>query len=155
MLCLGCGLLIYEMWKSTSRTLLVLTIILTLAGLLAVADASSPAALSHFNDSFYFVKQQIVWAVIGFGALCVGLFVHYSFWRKFASVIFIANLILLVIVLVPGIGTKALGARRWINVEGFTIQPSELIKFSLALYIAKLTELKKSFVKLETGDRFT
>ena len=82
------------MKKSTGRTLLILTIVLTLLGLLAVADASGPQALSYFHDSFYFVKSQILWAILGFGALFFALVIDYTYWRKFASIIFVINLIL-------------------------------------------------------------
>jgi cell division protein FtsW len=134
--------------KNDGRTLLVLTIILTFLGLLAVADASAPQALSYFHDSFYFVKQQLIWIVLGFGALFFGMIVHYSVWKKFASIIFIFNLIMLIVVLIPGIGSKVLGARRWISFGPLTIQPSELIKLSMIFYIAKLAEMKKPFLKL-------
>ncbi len=136
------------MAKSDGRTLLITTIVLTLLGLLAVADASSPQALNFFNDGFYFVKQQIVWGILGFIALFFALVVDYSFWKRFASVIFVVSVILLVLVLIPGIGTKVLGARRWISLGPLTIQPSELIKFSLAIFLAKLADLKKPFLHL-------
>lgn len=136
------------MAKNDGRTLLILTIVLTLLGLLAVADSSGPQALSYFGDSFYFVKQQIIWGLIGFGALSVALLLQYSVWRKFASVMFIVNLLMLVAVLIPGVGTKVLGARRWISIGSITIQPSELIKFTLAAYLAKLADLKKPFLHL-------
>ncbi len=136
------------MFKNHGRTLLILTIILTLLGLLAVADSSAPQALVFFKDSFYFVRSQIIWIILGIFLLFVGLIVDYNFWKKFASLIFIANLILLVVVLIPGIGNKVLGARRWISFGSLTLQPSELIKLSLIFYIAKLTELKKPFLNL-------
>jgi cell division protein FtsW len=134
--------------STNGRGLLVLTIILTFLGLLAVADASAPQAQSYFGDGFYFVKQQLIWALIGFGALFAALVIDFSVWKKFASIIFVGNLILLVMVLIPGIGTKVLGARRWISFGALTIQPSELIKLSLAMYLAKLTDLKKPFINL-------
>ncbi len=130
------------------RALLILTIILTFLGLLAVADASAPQALSYFHDGFYFVKQQAIWAVLGFGALFAALVIDYSVWKKFASIIFAINIVLLIAVLIPGVGSKILGARRWISFGGVTIQPSELIKLSLILYLAKLTDLKKPFLNL-------
>jgi len=134
--------------SNDGRTLLILTVILTFLGLLAVADASAPQALSYFHDGFYFVKQQFIWAILGFGALFVALIVDYNVWKKFASIIFAINIVLLVAVLIPGVGSKILGARRWISFGFFTIQPSELIKLSLILYLAKLTDLKKPFINL-------
>lgn len=134
--------------KSNGRTLFFLTILLTFLGLLSVADASHPLALTYFNDSFYFVKQQIMWIVVGFILMIVGLVVDYKVWKKFASVFFVINIILLILVVIPGVGTKVLGARRWLNFAGVTIQPSELIKFTMTFYIANLVSLKKPFWQL-------
>lgn len=136
------------MEKNNGRTLLVLTIVLTLLGLLAVADTSGPQALAYFKDSFYFVKEQAIWAVLGLFALFAGLLIDYTVWKRFASLIFVCNLVLLLLVLIPGIGSSVLGARRWVSFGSISIQPSELIKLSLIFYIAKLTELKKPFLNL-------
>ncbi|CAN5308116.1 stage V sporulation protein E [soil metagenome] len=136
------------MAKNNGRTLLILTIVLTLLGLLAVADASAPQALSYFKDSFYFVKQQAVWAVLGIIAMFAAMVIDYSVWKKFASIFFAINLVLLLAVLIPGIGSKLLGARRWITFGGITIQPSELIKITIIFYIAKIAEMKKPFLNL-------
>ncbi len=113
--------------------------------MLAVADASAPLALNYFSDSFYFVKQQLIWGVLGLVLLVIAANVHYNFWRKTASIVFILNLVLLIAVLIPGIGSKVLGARRWLVIGPVRFQPSELVKFSLAIYMAKLIELKKPF----------
>lgn len=134
--------------KNPGRTLLITTIVLTFLGLLAVADASAPQALVFFKDSYYFVKSQIIWIILGAVLLFVGLVVDYKIWEKFASVFFVVNLLLLIVVLIPGIGTKVLGARRWISFGSLTLQPSELIKITLIFYLAKLTDLKKPFLKL-------
>lgn len=136
------------MAKNNGRILLILTIILTILGLLAVADASGPQAFAYFKDSFYFVRQQFIWAVLGIAAMFFAIVIDYPVWKKLASIIFIINLGLLLGVLIPGIGTRILGARRWISFGFFTIQPSELIKFSLIIYLAKLLELKKPFLNL-------
>src|SRR5258708_215434 len=133
---------------TTGRSLLILTIFLTFLGILAVADSSAPQALSYFRDSLYFVKQQSIWGVVGFGALFAALIIDYKIWKKFASIMFLVNIILLIAVLIPGVGSKVLGTRRWITIGGFTIQPSELIKFTLIVYMAKLTDLKKPFLNL-------
>ncbi len=127
------------------RSFLILTLVLTFLGILAVADASAPLALNYFSDSFYFVKQQLIWGVLGLVLLVIAANVHYNFWRKTASIIFILNLVLLIAVLIPGIGTKVLGARRWLVIGPVRFQPSELVKFTLAIYMAKLIELKRPF----------
>jgi len=120
------------------RILFFLTLGLTVLGVAAIADASAPLALSSFGNSFYFVRQQAISAVIGFIALIVFSNIHYTFWKKLAPVIFSVTVILLVAVLIPGVGSSFLGARRWIVIAGFNFQPSEFVKISLALFFAYL-----------------
>ena len=111
---------------------------LVVVGLVFVADISAPQALNFFNDRFYFLKQQVVWAAIGLVAMLVVSKIHYSFWEKIAVPFFVISTLLLLIVLIPSIGLEALGARRWIVIGPINFQPSEIIKLSLALYIAKI-----------------
>jgi len=123
--------------KVWDRTFLVLTLSLTALGLIAVADASAPQALSAFNDKFYFVKQQIVWGGIGLVLLFIVSKIHYSFWEKLALPLLFLSILGLVAVLFPSLGVSALGARRWIVIGTVSIQPSEFVKLSLAIYLAK------------------
>ena len=132
--------------KEVDRGLLFLTLILTVIGLVAVADASAPQAVNIFGDKFYFAKQQIVWGLLGIATLFVASRIHYSLWQKLAIPIFVAGLVLLIVVLIPSIGTQALGARRWIFLGPISIQPSEVIKFGLALYLAKLASKARNFL---------
>jgi len=132
--------------KKIDRRLLVLTIILSLIGFIAIADASAPTAISNFGDKYHFVKQQIVWGLGGFIALIIVSQIHYSFWGKIAKPLLLISMISLILVLIPGIGTQALGAKRWIFIGNVSIQPSELVKLSLAIYFAKLAEKNKQIV---------
>jgi cell division protein FtsW len=124
----------------------LLVIILTFLGLLFIADASSPQALKFFNDRFYFAKQQLVWSLIGLALLLFFLNIYYRFWFRWSGVIFFLGIISLILVVIPTFGLKALGARRWLNFGFFGFQPSELIKFALILYFARLSELKKGLL---------
>lgn len=133
--------------KTIDRQLFFLTLALVSLGLIAIADASAPQAINVFNDRFYFFKQQVVAAVVGFVLLVVASRIPYRFWEKIALPFFVFTLILLVAVLVPGIGTKSLGARRWIILDPIpSFQPSELIKLSLAFYMAKLATTNKGLL---------
>jgi cell division protein FtsW len=125
------------------KTLLVTTLSLVVLGILAVADASAPQAMAYFDDSLYFVKQQVMWAIIGLIAMFIVSRFDYHIWQKFAVPIFIVSLVSLVVVLIPGIGTHALGARRWINLGPVGYQPSELVKLALVIYFASLAQAKK------------
>lgn len=123
--------------------LFLLTISLTAIGLVAVADASAPQALSYFSDKLYYVKQQAVSALIGVIALFLVSKINYSVWEKFAKPLFFISVLFLIAVLIPGVGSKALGARRWIVLGPVNFQPSEVVKLTLAMYLAKVAASKK------------
>ncbi|KKP29238.1 MAG: Stage V sporulation protein E, partial [Candidatus Nomurabacteria bacterium GW2011_GWF1_31_48] len=128
--------------KNNKRSGLALTIlaggvILAIFGLLAIYDASVVEGYKDFSDKFHFVKQQAVWLVIG---IVVSLFAAgfpLATLKKYSHVFLLGCLFLMVLVLIPGIGSKFLGARRWIIFGPIVIQPSELIKIALILYLAR------------------
>ena len=123
----------------------LLVLSLTLLGLLFIADASAPQALKFFNNRFYFARQQLVWSLVGIVLFVLFSKINYKFWFRYASVIFFLSVLALILVIVPAFGLKALGARRWLNFGFFGFQPSELVKFALILYFARLSQLKKGF----------
>lgn len=125
-------------FKPINRRLFFLALLLTILGLIAVADASAPQALNIFGDKYYFVKQQIGWSIVGIIAMLIASQIPHSFWEKLAVPFFIFSVLLLLIVVLPGVGSKFLGARRWIVVGPITIQPSEVVKLAMSFYIAKL-----------------
>lgn len=124
--------------KTLDRKLLLITLLLTGLGLVAVADASAPIALRNFGDRFYFVKQQAVWAVIGVFCLFIFSKIKYTLWERLATPLFFGSIALLVLVLIPGLGIKVLGARRWFSIGPVTFQPSEFVKLFLVIYLAKV-----------------
>lgn len=126
------------------KSLLFLTVIFFILGIISVADTSAPLALTHFSDSFYFVKQQTVWTALAVGVLFVSMNIHFSFWKKLAYPLFGISLVLLIIVLIPGISSKIYGARRWIDLGIFSVQPSEVVKITLILLIAKFADEKRN-----------
>lgn len=127
------------------KRLLILIIGLVIFGLIAVADVSAPQALNSFGDKFFLLRQQLVWAGIGLVALFISSKIKYTFWEKIAMPIFFISLIFLLLVLLPKLGFSALGARRWINLGIINFQPSEVIKFTLCLYFAKVGSKYKSY----------
>jgi len=127
------------------KTLLFLVFGLTLFGILIIFDASSVMAMENFGDRFHFARLQLYWAVLGILILFLTMNLEYNFWRKFSFPIFLAGLFSLILVLVPHIGIKALGGRRWISFKEFTFQPAELAKISSLIYFSSFLEKKKSF----------
>ena len=129
--------------KKIDKKLLILVISLTLLGLVFVADASAPEALNVFKDKYYFVKQQAIWASLGLFLLFLSSFINVNFWKKIALPLFIVSILFLIAVLIPEFSLKVMGARRWLVLGPIRFQPSELIKFSLVLYLAKVADSKK------------
>ena len=113
-------------------------------GLVAVADASAIQALNNYGDKLFLFKQQLISAGVGIAALLVVSKINYKFWEKVATPFFLFTLVLLLVVLLPNLGFKALGARRWIDFGFINFQPSELIKISLALFLAKVASKDKN-----------
>lgn len=114
-------------------TLLILTI-----GVIMVYSASAILAFHDFGDSFYYLKRQLIFAVLGVIAMTVTMQVDYQVWKKVANIGLIVGFILLVIVLIPGIGVVRGGARSWLGISSFGIQPSEFIKMAMIVFMAKV-----------------
>ena len=117
-------------------TLLVFVILLAVWGLTAILSASAPVAQSQLRDSLYYFQRQLVWFVLGATVLLVGATIRLSFVRALALHGLAFTAILLVLVQVPGIGVTELGSTRWLRLFGLSIQPSEIAKVTLAVYLA-------------------
>jgi cell division protein FtsW len=129
-------------WWHFDRGLLVGVLLLLGFGLVMLYSASSATAFRDFGDRWYYVKYQVVWMIAGFTGLFLLQAIDYHLLLRYALLILSLIVVLLVLVLIPGIGVKLLGARRWINIAGFSLQPSEAIKLSLVLYLT--ARFKKS-----------
>ncbi len=94
------------------------------------------ATLPPFNDTFFFVRRQLIWAFIGLAAMVIMM--NYDYWRlkKWAGWFLLAGLVLLGAVLIPGVGVSRLGAQRWLNLGPVSFQPSELVKLCLVIFTA-------------------
>src|SRR5882762_1749312 len=117
--------------------LLASTIALMVLGALMVYSASFAVAHNEFNDDTYFLTRQIIWDVVGGIALLLAMRVSYRRWRSLSLVIMILVIGLLILVLLPGFGFRSYGATRWIKIGPFLqLQPSELAKLAIVLYLA-------------------
>jgi cell division protein FtsW len=130
------------------KTFLVLVVILTILGLISVANASAPLSAKQFGDIFFFVKQQALWACVGFVALGFTAKIDLSIIKTYGKYIFYGAILLLIIVLIPGVGTSLLGAKRWIIVGPFSLQPAEVAKFALVIYLAQIMSEGKQIKQL-------
>jgi cell division protein FtsW len=105
-------------------------------GVVMVYSSSAVSAYVNYNDSYYFLKRQIVWATLGIVTMLFTMNIDYHVWRRLAKPVLVLTLVLLVLVLIPGLGKVVNGARRWLGFGSVYLQPSEIAKLSMVLFSA-------------------
>ncbi len=116
--------------------LLALVSALTVFGLVMVYSSSFMMAVQEGHAAYYYLVRQLIWAAFGVVGLLIGLRVRFDRWRRLALPLMAGTLLLLIAVMVlPESVTKAGGADRWIRIGPIGIQPSELTKFTLIVYL--------------------
>lgn len=105
-------------------------------GLLMVFDASVVEAYAQFGDKFHFARRHALWVLLSLAVMGVTWLTPLSLIKKLSKPLFITAIVLLVAVLIPGIGSKVQGARRWIPLGFFNLQPSEVTKLAVAVYFS-------------------
>ncbi len=118
--------------------LFIAVFVLVGIGLAMSYSASAHFAQKTFGDSFYFLKRQFIWCVTGFAALLFFQRVDYRVYVRYTRVLLIASLIMLVLVLIPGVGKSVKGSARWLSIGFIGIQPSEVVKIVIVIYLAKV-----------------
>ena len=129
------------------RVLLWAVLGLTAIGLTMVYSASAVKAAQGLGDSLYFLKRQVAAAALGLGAMTLAMKIGYKRLEALAYPILVVSLIALALVLIPGIGTVAGGARRWIRLPLVSFQPAELAKLALVIYLARSLARKREKVR--------
>src|SRR5579884_1485797 len=109
---------------------------LTCIGVIMVYSASIADSYRLYNSPYYIAEREVIWAVIGFAAMIGASRVHYSRWDRIALPFIAVSGFLLAVVLIPHIGTVSNGARRWFTLGSLSLQPSELVKLALVVYMA-------------------
>ena len=119
--------------------LLTVSVLLTL-GLLMMTSASVEIASSRYGDPFFHLKRQSVFAVLGCIAMLITLHLPMRFWRSISAYLLLLSFALLTLVLLPGVGRVVNGSARWIDLGFFNLQPSELAKVFIVIYVAAYLE---------------
>lgn len=124
------------MVKKIDKLILIPIIILSIFGLLMVYSASNVVAKENFNDSFYYFKRQLLFMCLGYIIMIIIMNVDINKLKKISVLYFVISLVLLILVIIPGIGVVRGGARSWIGIGTFSIQPSEFMKIAIILIMA-------------------
>jgi cell division protein FtsW len=114
------------------------SLVLVWLGIIMVYSAGAIKAGEKYDDPFFFLKKQLLWALIGVAVMIWAMNRDYRTFQNYVLPLFLISLLLLVLVLVPSIGVKVNNARRWIRLFGISFQPSELAKLAIVLLMARV-----------------
>jgi cell division protein FtsW len=123
--------------------LLSVIFLLLLMGLIFLSSASSVIAYTKFGDAYHFFKNQLVNVLLGLVVFWFFVQIDYREWRKYAFGFLIFSIFLLLLVFIPGLSATWGKSRSWIDIFGFSLQPSEFVKLSFLLYLAAWLESRK------------
>ncbi|MBI4536355.1 MAG: putative lipid II flippase FtsW [candidate division NC10 bacterium] len=123
--------------SSVDQILLVGVLLLVALGIVMIYSSSAIRAQERFADPAYFLKRQLMWSVVALLAMSVAIFLDLKTLQRLTPILFLGSLLLLMLVLIPGVGAKVNGARRWIRILGvLNFQPAELAKIALVMFLA-------------------
>ena len=117
-------------------SILIPALLLIGLGLVMVYSASSNLASHRLGDSYFYLKRQAVFSLLGIGLLVLGKNIPCTFYGRLVYPLLITSFLSLILLFIPGVGSKVGGACRWLKLAGFRFQPSELAKFSLVIFMA-------------------
>ena len=133
--------------KKYGRCLLIVSLILIAFGIVMIYSSSSVWAEYKFNDSFRYVKHQLIFFLIGLVLIYFVSKIDYKMYFNYSSYIFVGCVLLLLLVLIPGVGSVRNGSRSWFGIGSFGIQPSEFAKISLIILTSKYLCNSNKYIK--------
>lgn len=138
--------------KKVDYILLIAVITISLFGLFMIYSSSYVWAEYKFNDPYKFLKLQLIFLVVGYIIMMIVANIDYKKYLKGANIIFGVCFLLLILVLIPGIGTIRNGSRSWFGIGSFGIQPSEFTKLALIIFTSKyLTRNERNLKNIKSG----
>lgn len=138
--------------KHFDRLLFFSVIVIGIFGIVMIYSASAIWAEYKFQDPFKFVKSQSLFFILGIIMCLIVSRIPPDTWKKHANKILLTCFILLILVLVPGIGTVRNGSRSWFGIGGLGVQPSEFAKIGLIIFVSKyLSQNQKDLRDIKKG----
>lgn len=123
--------------KKYNKLLLLAVILISLFGLLMIYSSSNIWAEYKYNDPYKYLKSQAIFLIIGYILMIIISKFPYQNYKKLANIIFLTCTIMLILVLIPGIGTVRNGSRSWFGIGSLGLQPSEFTKLGLIIFTSK------------------
>lgn len=123
--------------KKIDWTLLISVVIISVFGILMIYSASYIWAEYKYGDALKYVKNQGLFFIVGLILMIIISKIDYKIYLKKSNLILLVCLALLILVLIPGIGTVRNGSRSWFGIGSFGIQPSEFTKLGLIIFVSK------------------
>lgn len=129
--------------KKIDKLLLIAVITLSIFGLIMIYSSSNIWANYKFNDPYKYLKNQSIFLIIGYIIMYIFSNISSELYKKYSNYILIGCIILLILVLIPGIGSIRNGSRSWFGIGPFGIQPSEAAKLGLIIFTSKYLSKNK------------
>ncbi|ERJ12837.1 stage V sporulation protein E [Haloplasma contractile] len=123
--------------KRMNLKILFTTLLLVTIGTIMVYSSSMIWSEYKFNDRQFYLWRQLIFASAGILGMILVANIDYRLYKKHATKLFVVTLILLILVLIPGVGMVRGGARSWIGIGSFSIQPSEFMKIAIVVLVSK------------------
>jgi len=128
------------------RVLVGAVLVLVAFGMVMVFSSGAVFAAKKYGDAAYFLKREIIYALLGLGAMSLAVRIDYGVYRRYAYPLLFLSIMLLAAVL--KIGSRAGGAIRWFRLGPLSFQPGELAKLALCVYLASLLARKAEKVRV-------
>ncbi|MEK7871878.1 MAG: FtsW/RodA/SpoVE family cell cycle protein, partial [Nitrospirota bacterium] len=110
--------------KKIDKTILIIMLILIAFGFIMIYSASAVISFKKYGDSFFFLKKQLIWGLLGMIAFMTAHSLDYKTWQRYVIPVFVLSCLMLILVLTPLFGSVVNGSKRWLRFAMVSFQPS-------------------------------
>ena len=137
-----------ELMKFSYDTILLFSVLfLEGIGIVMVYSASSALALKKFGTDYYFLKRQALFSLLGIVTMVTCRHIPLNVYKSLTYPLLVVSILFLILIQVSNLGVSAGGATRWLNIMGFTFQPSEIARLAMVIYLAYSMSKKQEQIK--------
>jgi len=133
--------------EQPDHVLLMVILLIVIIGVVMVFSASFPLSIAWYGHGLFFFNRQLVWALVGFCAMLVASKINYWKWQQLAPLLVLGTLLALLLLYVPGVGVRVQGSTRWLDFRLFNVQPSEIAKVTLVMWVAARVAKKEKLLQ--------